>query len=282
VARGSVVGSAEKRGPAERYRRAGFCALFVGGLCGVLSLLAGAAYWSWAPAFQSVLAACTVWCIAAAWYALQRAGYAPVSSPPEPDRPMASRLERISAAPDAGRLFEHLYLKARLEEQQARAARTGGSLSLLYITVEKLDEVGSRFGREVRDRVLDDVANTMSASLRIYDTLGRMGTSEYLAILPNADRRTATRVAERLSRGVERYRRDLPRGGVLDFVRLTVGLAAYPFNGETMDNVVAAARNALAQAQKEGGGTIRASEQFIRTDERGEVVITQTAGGGEG
>jgi len=277
VAQRFGLGSSSDSSRPERFRRAGFGALFVGGVCAVLSLLAGAAYLCWPAAYQSVLAGFTVWCIAAAWYALRRAGYGAGAA-----AYAAGRLERMSTGADAGGPFEHLYLKARLEEEQARVMRTGGSLSLLCMAVEGLDQVRARFGTQVRSRVLEEVAGMMSASLRLYDTLARVGSSEYVAILPNADRRTATHVAQRLSRGVEKYRHELSGGKVIDFICLSVGLAAYPFNGEAADNVVAAARNAMAEAQREGGGRIRVSDQFIRTDQRGEQVITQMPGSGEG
>ena len=68
----------------------------------------------------------------------------------------------------------------------------------------------------------------------------------------------------------------------MDFVRVSIGVGAYPLNGETPENVVAAARNAMKLAERAGGNKVKVSEQFVRTDDAGELVITEVHGVGEG
>ncbi len=265
----------------ERYRRAGLWALSFAALCALLSLLAAAQSRHWAPSFEAFLAAGTVWFIAVAWYALRHSGCLANRTIRELDRSALRRLERMATIDRGSRSFEYMYLKARLEDEQGRVDRSGGSIGVLYIGVDKLSAVNDRFGWDTGDEVLEELAATMRSTLRVYDTLGRLGSVEYLAILPGIDRRIARRVSERLRRAVEQYKHQCPGGGTVDFVRLSIGLAAYPFNGETTENVVAAARHVMEEVQKAGGNAVSVSEQFVRTDQKGAMVITEAVGRGK-
>jgi len=265
----------------NRYRRAGFASLYVAGFSAVAATIY-TAHGLGLFSLHVFFGAMTVWLIVIGIYALRRSEELASHAIERLDKSALKRLERLAVIDETSGSFEYLYLKARLDEEQARIDDgSSGMMSLLYISVDKVSEVNDRFGGQVGDRVIDEVVAMMASKLRRYDVLGRLGGTEYLVLLPDTDRRMARQAADDLRATVEGYTHECPGGGVVDFVRVAVGVAAYPLNGETPENVVAAARNATQQAEKEGGNRIRVSEQFVRTDQNGELLITEGQGTGE-
>ena len=106
----------------------------------------------------------------------------------------------------------------------------------------------------------------MLQQVRSYDVFGRIGGDEFLAILPQTDRREAYVLAERLRQAVQDYKMVIGGEIAVDFVRVSVGIAAYPVNGETMDNVVTAADRAVYESKKQGGNKVSVAGQFITAD----------------
>ena len=89
---------------------------------------------------------------------------------------------------------------------------------------------------------------------------------EFLAILPHTDRREAYVLAERLREGVQDYVLTIEDGRVVDTVHASIGVAAYPVNGETMDNVITAADNAVYVAKEQGGNRVVMADDYITSD----------------
>ena len=102
--------------------------------------------------------------------------------------------------------------------------------------------------------------------MRRYDVLGRWGGDEMLAILPETDALEASVLAERLREAVANYSLDMGQRGKIDFIRVSIGISAYPINGKTMDNVITAADKALYKAKEKGGNTVSISDEYIDTE----------------
>ena len=174
--------------------------------------------------------------------------------------------------------FDSRYLKLRLEEEEDRAKRYGGVTSLLCIDVGGLEETVSRHGKEGADAVLESFVATMLDELRRCDVLGRLAKNEFLAILPETDRRSARSVAERQRASVAELSFDCPDGGKVDYIRLNIGVAALPINGDTMTSVIAAARTASSRIKSSGANEVGVSEQFVKTDEIGQYIVEEVRG----
>ncbi|MHC4479909.1 MAG: hypothetical protein ACYS1C_02935, partial [Planctomycetota bacterium] len=53
---------------------------------------------------------------------------------------------------------------------------------------------------------------------------------------------------------------------------------AYPVNGETMDNVITAADNAVYESKDHGGNRVSMAEQFISSDLTGQKIMESVRG----
>ena len=175
-------------------------------------------------------------------------------------------------------VFNYRYLDLRLAEEAERTRRHGGFTAVLYLDLDGFKQVNDRYGHQVGNVVLEQIATMMAQKVRSCDVFGRIGGDEFLAILPQTDRREAYVLAGRLREAIENYVLEIGGERVVDFIRVSIGVAAYPVNGETMDNVITAADNAVYEAKEEGGNKVSMAGQFISSDLAGEHIIQSVRG----
>jgi len=106
----------------------------------------------------------------------------------------ASARERESSSHDD---LTGAYLRGaglvELERDIARARRTEQSLVLAFVDVDGLKEVNDSCGHAAGDRILLEVAKTLSATLRSYDLIIRYGGDEFVCAISRLDMADATK-----------------------------------------------------------------------------------------
>jgi len=93
-------------------------------------------------------------------------------------------------------------LNMRLDEETARARRTGDPLALLLIDIDHFKSYNDMFGHPAGDQALYEVAKLLSMRARPYDFVARYGGEEFAIILPRTNLEAAFAVAERLCKSV--------------------------------------------------------------------------------
>jgi len=187
------------------------------------------------------------------------------------------RLAQLASHPGA-RSSQHLYLKLRLDEEEARNMRYGGLASVLCIGVDFAGSLGDLRAPEASDSVVEAVRICVSRLLRNCDVLSQVDDCVLTALLPDTDRRKARVAAERLRQSIEETAYEVEGVGKVDSVRLSIGIAAFPINGEAMDNVMSAAHKAMDRARELGGNAVVVSHLFIRSDEVGRPLVKEVRG----
>ena len=86
-----------------------------------------------------------------------------------------------------------------------RAKRYNRKLSLLMVDIDHFKNYNHSYGHLHGDELLRQIAKTMEKSLRKPDIVGRYGDEEFLVLLPETDKRSAHRVAEKLRKAVEKH-----------------------------------------------------------------------------
>ena len=114
------------------------------------------------------------------------------------------------------KLFNHQYMKARLQEEISRAKRYGRPLSLLMLDLDFFKRINDCYGHHSGDQVLQRVAQLIQGGLKEENIACRYGGEEIAIILPQTALWEATGVAERLRRTIEE-------------AKLSVELASSPF-----------------------------------------------------
>ncbi len=133
-----------------------------------------------------------------------------------------------------------------------RGMRYNVLFSVLFMDVDNLKGVNDAYGHVVGDKVLKRVAQAIRSSLRGSDIAARYGGDEFAAILPDTLPDGAIRVADRIRRQVETISKE-----GLPSVTLSIGVAAFPMDGETSEELMRRADWGMYQAKKGGGNRVR-------------------------
>ena len=91
-----------------------------------------------------------------------------------------------------------------LRKTFAARARAGNKASLVFFDLDHFKRINDTLGHPAGDAVLKTVARTVLRELRVEDSFGRIGGEEFAIMVANADAATATNVAERVRRAIER------------------------------------------------------------------------------
>jgi diguanylate cyclase (GGDEF)-like protein len=174
--------------------------------------------------------------------------------------------ERVANSDALTGLANGRTLQRVMELELARAARQGLEISVALFDVDDLTGLNEAAGKAAGDDVLREVAAVIGESVRFVDTVARWGGDEFLLVAPGA---TGTTVVRRIV--------DTVAARSIGGRQCTVsaGLARFPVDGSTSDQLIAAATAALHAAQAVGPGTL--AEAARDDNGAGSGITTGTA-----
>jgi diguanylate cyclase (GGDEF)-like protein len=91
---------------------------------------------------------------------------------------------------------------ARLNAELKRAQRTGTSMAVMLLDLDRFKSINDRSGHAMGDAVLSAVGQTLARTLRASDIRCRWGGEEFLVVLPEIDVQRAQVVATGLLRNI--------------------------------------------------------------------------------
>jgi diguanylate cyclase (GGDEF)-like protein len=148
-------------------------------------------------------------------------------------------------------LYNHGFFKTRLEEEVARAKRTGYTSSIIVMDVDKFKDFNDTYGHLAGDRVLESIAFAIKQAVRTEDIPSRFGGEEFTVLLPSTGKNTAWVVAERLRKSVARMK--VPWDPPLPQVTISLGLYTFnEHNGTSAEEILKRADEALYLSKERG------------------------------
>lgn len=142
----------------------------------------------------------------------------------------------------------------RFEQAVQQHIRHGNAFALLLIDLDYFKEINDNHGHEVGDEVLVEVARRMTREIRACDTVARHGGDEFVALLANTlNNEDARTVGEKLRKAVAQPIETCAGRMV---VTVSIGIAMYPGDGETLDSMRRAADQAMYEAKKLGRNSV--------------------------
>ena len=133
-----------------------------------------------------------------------------------------------------------------LELELARAGRQESEVSVVLFDIDDFQATNRDAGQHAGDDVLRRVAAVLAESVRLVDTVGRIGGDEFVLIAPGSAGLT---VARRVIEGIV----SLPAVAGRP-VTVSAGVARFPTDGTDAEALLEAAATALAQARSDGRG----------------------------
>jgi diguanylate cyclase (GGDEF)-like protein len=122
---------------------------------------------------------------------------------------------------------------------------------LLCLDIDGLPAIQEKYGSALGDTLLRNLAKLLRGMLRESDTVAR-GSSGFLLLLPRTPKRAGVSVAERIR---QRARGVLAAGG--PSITVSLGAGESPQDGTAAETLLAAASEALEEAQRHGGDRVQ-------------------------
>lgn len=158
-------------------------------------------------------------------------------------------------------LYNHRIFKQMLKEELSRAIRYHLPLALVMMDVDDFKRFNDTYGHPDGDKVLVAVAEILRETLRKCDIPFRYGGEEFIAILPETSREPAAMVAERIRQTIAtESRRHLPEY-IPHGVTVSVGVASFPEDGESADELLKMVDQLLYRAKNEGKNRVYFSQE---------------------
>jgi diguanylate cyclase (GGDEF)-like protein len=154
---------------------------------------------------------------------------------------LAAMREAALTDPLTGVLNRRGFIEAA-ERELARAARYGRPFALAYVDIRGLKAVNDTQGHRAGDKLLHEAAQMLSASARADDVVGRLGGDELGLLLAEQTRDGAAVVTQRIHEQLPARRAEIGVGTGWD---LTIGTAAFPDDGEELEQLLRVADRRL-------------------------------------
>jgi diguanylate cyclase (GGDEF)-like protein len=165
-------------------------------------------------------------------------------------------------------LINRALFRDRLSSALVRARRDGGLVTVMFLDIDGFKDINDRFGHAVGDEMLRQIASRLVESLRESDTVARLGGDEFTVVLEGGQRvEDAGQVATKILKAIGTPYRIGDRELV---VTASIGIAVYPLDGDSYEDLVKGADTAMYQSKAAGRNTYQYFTKSLRdrTSER--------------
>jgi diguanylate cyclase (GGDEF)-like protein/PAS domain S-box-containing protein len=164
----------------------------------------------------------------------------------------AATHDSLTGLANRASFLEHLELGLK------RAARTSKGVGVLFVDLDNFKLVNDSFGHGAGDELLKAVGARLRAAVRAMDVVARPGGDEFLILLSDLERGTAeggavSRASEVVASHVrESLRKPFQVNGIEIYVSASVGISAYPADGDDAETLLKHADIAMYSVKDRG------------------------------
>nr|WP_276598064.1 bifunctional diguanylate cyclase/phosphodiesterase [Roseateles koreensis] len=164
----------------------------------------------------------------------------------------SQRIEELAHSDLLTGLPNRRALAERIEYMKAVARRENNVFALLVVDLDRFQQINETLGHTYGDRVLKEVGERLKDSLREVDSVARIGGDQFSLLIHQADARGAENAARRIQETMSRpFNFD-----TLSFtVTCSTGIALFPGDGSSADELMASAERAMHWVKESGRGT---------------------------
>jgi len=154
-------------------------------------------------------------------------------------------------------LYNRLYLEETLSRETISANRRGETVSVVMGDLDHFKAVNDQFGHPAGDEVLRVFSDLIKQHVRASDICCRYGGEEFLLVLPQTPKHLAVERAEWLCAALAAA--PITYGPFAIAVTASFGVATFPWDGRTGDELIAAADRAMYAAKADGRNRVNVS-----------------------
>lgn len=170
-------------------------------------------------------------------------------------RALSAQLSYVTHYDPLTGLPNRTLMRERIDQALAKARRVPHGLAVLSIDLDKLKFINDSLGHATGDRVLQTVAQRLRSLLGEEDLLARFGGDNFVLLVGHLERvKEAETLAERI---LETLDKPIPIGDDKARITVSTGIALYPEDAQTAEELIGHADAALHTAKADGRQTYR-------------------------
>jgi len=168
-------------------------------------------------------------------------------------KPLQGQVVKIVRIDPLSGLLNRRGFIRRSEAAIARSASSRGEVALMMLDLDHFKQINDLHGHALGDQTLSQVAQLLFKAMRRTDIVARYGGEEFVIILPETTLSDAKIVAERIRRDIDRCEfPSLTPGQPPLRVTISIGVASFPLNADSKDDLIAKADSMMYRAKGRG------------------------------
>ncbi len=140
----------------------------------------------------------------------------------------------------------------RLKQSIKHTKRNGGTLSVLFLDLDRFKEVNDRYGHEIGDKLLQNIAKRLHTKVREVDTISRFGGDEFTMTIEETDENQTMVVVNKI---MSLMKEVFLINEIEINTTFSIGISKFPSDGETYDVLLRNADTAMYKAKEKGKNT---------------------------
>jgi len=141
----------------------------------------------------------------------------------------------------------------RLHQAIKIANRKDEKIAVLFLDLDRFKEVNDSFGHDFGDKLLKVVSKEIKSILRESDSIARLGGDEFSILLDRIKNEDA--IVDIIQKIMHTFKEPFSIENHKFFITCSIGIAVYPLNGETPDELLKNADAAMYKAKDDGRNT---------------------------
>ena len=161
------------------------------------------------------------------------------------------KIEKLAFQDALTGLPNRLLLAKLVNTALCSAERHGGQFAILFLDLDRFKNINDSMGHSFGDRVLIEVAQRIQQCLREGDILSRLGGDEFVVLLQDSEAKGSELVAQRV---INALMVPFEAEGMSYTLGTSIGIALYPQDGQTLDELIMHADTAMYRVKGQGRG----------------------------
>lgn len=159
-------------------------------------------------------------------------------------------------------LQRYSFFSESLRQNLVRAETAQESLGLIMLDIDNYKRISNTYGGETRSAYLREFGGVIKRHLRVFDSACRYGADEMIIMLPNTTAEDAVDLAVRLCEAIGSH--SFTEHDIMSTV--SSGVAVYPDDAETVENLIQSAKHSVFEAQRTGRNKVFRKEIEVRRE----------------
>jgi diguanylate cyclase (GGDEF)-like protein/PAS domain S-box-containing protein len=153
-----------------------------------------------------------------------------------------ARMEQLAHFDQLTGLPNRVMLNDRVKYLLNISKRSNEPLAVMFLDLDHFKNINDTLGHSIGDKILIEMAQRLTKSIRSEDTVSRLGGDEFIMLFPNTDSKSAMHIATKLIEAVS-------QASLIENHELTItpsiGIAIYPNDGQDFETLLKNADTAM-------------------------------------